>query len=213
MAIRKSRALGLAPSKMDGTEHVFSVNESLDIPDEYSYVDYMSKVIDQGQNPICVACSISAYVNWKKNMETGEKDEHFKSISQLKDFFYEAGGGPNGMTFKDALHYLRHNGIETKEGNFKIREYALADSVKALKNAIIMNGPCLGGLPVMDTKRSEFWKSNDNYYFGGHAIAIVGWTKTGFIIRNSWGKYFGNKGYVEIPYSDFILFMECWTMI
>lgn len=214
MAIRKSRALGCSPSVMDGTEHVFNAGPSLDLPEEYSYVDFMSKVLDQGQDPICVACSISAYVNWKKNMETGRKDEHFRSISQLKNFFYAAGGGPEGMTFKDALRYLRHNGIETNEGNFKIREYALANSTVSLKNAIIMNGPCLGALPVYDMTRPEFWiNAFDGKYYGGHAISIVGWTKTGFIIRNSWSKRFGKDGYVEIPYSQFRNFFECWTIV
>ena len=212
MAIRKSRALGCAPSKMDGTEHVFA-GESLDLPEEYSYVDFMSKVLDQGQDPICVACSISAYVNWRKNMETGAKDDHFTGLSQLKKFFYAAGGGPQGMTFKDALRYLRHNGMETAEGKVKIREYALVKSIVALKNAIIMNGPCIGGLPVYDMTATEFWKRKGNAFYGGHAISIVGWTKTGFIIRNSWSKNFGNKGYVILPYEAFNSFYECWTII
>lgn len=212
MAIRKSRALGCAPSKMDGTEHVFA-GESLDLPEEYSYVEFMSKVLDQGQDPICVACSISTYVNWKKNMETGRKDDHFTGLSQLKKFFYAAGGGPNGMTFKDALTYLRHNGIETVEGNMKIREYALTRSIIALKNAIIMNGPCLGALPVYDMERPEFWRKSGGPFYGGHAISIVGWTKNGFIIRNSWSKSFGDGGYVILPYESFNSFYECWTII
>ena len=143
MAIRKSRALGCAPSKMDGSEHVFTARESMDLPEEYSYVDYMSKVLDQGQDPICVTCSISAYVNWKLNMRTGRKDDHG---ANLKEFFNAAGGGKDGMTFKDGLRYLRHNGMITKDGIFKIREYALVNSMIALKYAIIMNGPCLGAL-------------------------------------------------------------------
>ena len=127
----------------------------------------------------------------EKNMETGAKDDHFANITQLKDFFKAAGGGPDGMTFKDALRYLRHNGIKTKEGVVKIREYAMVNSFLSLKNAIIMNGP----------------------YYGGHAISIVGWNKEGFIIRNSWSKHFGKKGYVTIPYSEFKYFFECWTII
>lgn len=214
MAIRKSRALGCAPSKMDGTEHVFGASGSLNLPEEYSYVNFMSKVLDQGQDPICVACSVSAYINWKKNMETGAKDDHFTGISQLKNFFYAAGGGADGMTFKDALWYLRHNGINTREGNVKIREYALTNSIFALKYALIMNGPCLGALPVYDMYRPEFWRrTGSGEFYGGHAISIVGWTKTGFIIRNSWGKGFGNKGYVILPYEFFNSFYEVWTII
>lgn len=213
MALRKNRALGCAPSKMDGTEHVFTVKESLDLPEEYSYVDFMSKVLDQGQDPICVACSVSAYINWKKNMETGAKDDHFTGMNQLKKFFYAAGGGPEGMTFKDALRYVRHNGMETKEGVVKIREYALTRNIFALKHALIMNGPCLGALPVYDMTYPEFWRNRTGEFYGGHAISIVGWTKTGFIIRNSWSKSFGNKGYVEIPYIEFGNFYEVWTIV
>ena len=214
MAIRKSRALGCAPSKMDGTEHVFGASGSLNLPEEYSYVNFMSKVLDQGQDPICVACSVSAYINWKKNMETGAKDDHFTGISQLKNFFYAAGGGVDGMTFKDALRYLRHNGINTKEGNVKIREYALTNSIFALKYALIMNGPCLGALPVYDMIKPEFWrKSRGSSFYGGHAISIVGWTREGFIIRNSWSKHFGKGGYVTIPYEEFNQFYEVWTIV
>lgn len=215
MAIRKSRALGCAPSKMDGTEHIFGAPEgSLDIPEEYSYVDYMSKILDQGQDPICVACSISTYVNWRKNMATGAKEDHFKNINQLKTFFYEAGGGPDGMTFKDALHYLRHNGIITKDGIVKIKEYALTKSPIALKYALIMNGPCLGALPVWDaTGTDKFWIKRRNTFYGGHAISIVGWNKEGFIIRNSWGRHFGKDGYVVIGYEFFNSFYEIWTII
>jgi len=30
---------------------------------------------------------------------------------------------------------------------------------------------------------------------GGHAIALVGYTTTGFIVRNSWGTDWGDGGY------------------
>jgi hypothetical protein len=30
---------------------------------------------------------------------------------------------------------------------------------------------------------------------GGHAVALVGYTQTHFIVRNSWGRYWGDGGY------------------
>jgi len=36
---------------------------------------------------------------------------------------------------------------------------------------------------------------------GGHAVALVGYTTTGFIVRNSWGRYWGDKGYAYASWS------------
>ena len=35
---------------------------------------------------------------------------------------------------------------------------------------------------------------------GGHAVAIVGYTATHFIIRNSWGVDWGHKGFAYASY-------------
>jgi hypothetical protein len=39
----------------------------------------------------------------------------------------------------------------------------------------------------------------------GHAVAIVGYTREGFIIQNSWGEGWGNKGFALLPYEDYLL--------
>lgn len=40
---------------------------------------------------------------------------------------------------------------------------------------------------------------------GGHAVAIVGYTEQGFIIQNSWGDSWGNRGFALLPYEDYML--------
>ena len=52
------------------------------------------------------------------------------------------------------------------------------------------------------------------YHEGGHAVAIIGYDKEGFIIRNSWGTMYGIDGYYHLKYEDFNnSFYEIWTMV
>jgi hypothetical protein len=39
----------------------------------------------------------------------------------------------------------------------------------------------------------------------GHAVALVGYTKQGFIVQNSWGPGWGDEGFALLPYEDFLL--------
>lgn len=202
--------LGFRPTELDGTEHVFSANESLPLPTKYSYRQYLPKILDQGSRPICVPCSVSTYLNWRENLANGSKSNNgidYEEIYASKEIEAE------GMTFKEAFTYLRHHGVSSKKGNLMIKEYAMVRSLIQLKYALLMNGPCFGALPVY-SDRPDFWnKYQGDRLQGYHAIAIVGYDKEGFIIRNSWGTSFGDKGYTKIPYNEFGKLMEIWTII
>ena len=208
---KKSRSLGYAPSVLDGTEHVYNAPESLGLPDDYDYREFMSKVLDQGSEPICVPCSLSTWINWRINMTTGMKDDNGVNLQEI---FKSCGGTSEGMTFKEGLSYLRHHGVSTKKGEQRINEYAMVRNIFSLRNALIANGPCVAALPVYDdTGYEKFWDSSRGSFKGGHAISVVGWTKEGFVIRNSWGRYFGDKGYAILPYEDFSKILEAWTIV
>jgi hypothetical protein len=47
----------------------------------------------------------------------------------------------------------------------------------------------------------------------GHAVAIVGYTQDGFIIQNSWGTSWGEKGFSLLPYEDWVMHAsDCWVV-
>ncbi len=47
---------------------------------------------------------------------------------------------------------------------------------------------------------------------GGHAFAIVGYNREGFIIQNSWGKNWGTAGRAILHYEDWLdNAMDCWV--
>ena len=204
---------GFVASKMDGTEQEFKAVKGMEIPTKYSYKKYLPEVINQGSRPICVPCSVSAYINWNKNLETGD-NHHDNKVDLSQIFKSRTNDDNNGMSFKDALHFLRHEGVKTEDGIFKIKRYATVNSLLILKQALIMNGPCVGGLPVYNSYAVNFWeKRQDNNFEGGHAVSIVGYNEEGFIIRNSWGKGYGSEGYSVIPYDEFNSFLEIWTVV
>lgn len=39
----------------------------------------------------------------------------------------------------------------------------------------------------------------------GHAVAIVGYTAEGFIVQNSWGSTWGERGFALLPYDDYLM--------
>lgn len=46
----------------------------------------------------------------------------------------------------------------------------------------------------------------------GHAVALVGYTKQGFIVQNSWGPKWGAKGFALLPYEDYLLHVtDVWV--
>lgn len=203
---------GFKKSKIDGTEDVFEVRNPLGLPNALSYVKHLPEVMNQGQNPTCVPCSLTSFINFKMNLKTGlnktDNGIDYKSIYESR-----TNESDDGMTFKDAFHFLRHSGVSTNEGNIKIGRYAKIGSELQLKQAILINGPCFGALPVYNSARIDFWKKIlGDEYEGGHAIAIVGYNDEGFIIRNSWGKSYGNDGYSVLSYDDFGKFLELWTV-
>ena len=201
---------GFKKSKLDGTEHVIQLPASLDLPSFYSYQEVLPEVIDQGEDPICVPCSVSSFLNWRENLKDGEPRDNGIDLFELYGIKTNSG---EGMTFKEAFRYLRHHGVSSDRGNLKIGEYALIRNNIEFRYAILANGPCFAALPVYNTSK-YFWRKNGNQrLIGYHAIAVVGYTESGYIIRNSWGRNFGDNGYTLIDYDESGKMLEAWSIV
>jgi C1A family cysteine protease len=102
---------------------------------------------------------------------------------------------------------------------------AISQNLDQLKSALIEGFPVVFGFSVYESFESEevaktgympMPKPNEKI-LGGHAVAIVGFdnSKKIFIVRNSWGSGWGDKGYFYMPY-DFIvnpnMASDFWTI-
>ena len=201
---------GFIPS-MDGTEEVYDnvVEENVQMPAEFSYMKNLPGVLNQGAKPICVPCALSAYFEYKLSLCSGECNN---SKFNLNDIYNSRSEKTDGMQIKEAIEYTINTGAKYADGIVKANKYYAVKSILALRHAIVTNGPCIAGLPVHNTNASEFWEPAYGSLLGYHAVAVVGYDKDGFIIRNSWGSGFGRKGYVHIKNEDINRATEIWTI-
>jgi hypothetical protein len=59
-----------------------------------------------------------------------------------------------------------------------------------------------------DTDAAKPWRYSSSQQAQGHAITIVGYNTNGFIIKNSWGKSWGDNGYATVSYDYHRLFAK-----
>ena len=141
-----------------------------------------------------------------------------------------------GMTGRDVMRILKNVGIcdeslypygtiqkESEiDSNIKslakvnvIKSYARVETLQGLKNSLLLNGPCLIAFPVYNYFDQMWLNIFDNELLGGHAMTVVGFDdyKQHFIIRNSWGKSWGDQGYCYYNYKDWNSHWECWTTV
>tara|TARA_R110002153_G_scaffold273997_3_gene446462 strand:- start:99257 stop:100294 length:1038 start_codon:yes stop_codon:yes gene_type:complete len=105
----------------------------------------------------------------------------------------------------------------------KISAYARVKTIDGLKRAIVEVGPAYLLLPLYET-RPEFWarpeglgdelptghRPSMSCITGSHAVAVIGYTYEGFILKNSWGADWNDNGTIILKYKYWINVIECW---
>lgn len=89
----------------------------------------------------------------------------------------------------------------------------MANSLEALKTCINEGFPFAFGFTVVSSFQTPDVAATGNMHvpqvydsvLGGHAVLAVGYDGSSkcFIVRNSWGEAWGDKGYFHMPY-DYI---------
>jgi C1A family cysteine protease len=119
---------------------------------------------------------------------------------------------PSSKAYQDAL-------------NYQILSYYRINSLHEMKHTLSTLYPFVFGFSVYESFESpEIAKTGivpmpnkDERLIGGHAVMAVGYdeNKQVFIVRNSWGASWGDKGYCYFPY-DYLanasLSSDTWTI-
>lgn len=187
--------------------------------------DKLPQIRDQGNIGSCVAFASSAM-----------KDFQEKTITSPLFIYSQRVNKPaEGMFVRNALEILKSEGtveekifpyktelenippskeIISEAKKYEIKSYAKINSVDEMKNALVHYGPVLIAIDVYNFGSNPWIKYQKNdRLLGGHALAIVGYTQDSFIIRNSWGTNWGEKGYTYLNFNDFNYIKEAWSTI
>lgn len=214
-----------------------------EIPKNIDYRSFLQPVRNQGSQGTCYAQSAACMKEMQEKTEYGLNEylspQFFYNHRDYWNNGEQDGEDVNedyGMTGRDVMRILKNVGIcketeypygtldtvdeipahlKVKALNHTIKSYARVEELDDLKVSLVSNGLCLIAFPVYNYS-DEMWIQNENESMqGGHAMTVVGFDdeKCHFIIRNSWGENWGDKGYCYYKYEDWGSHWECWTTI
>jgi len=195
--------------------------QSVSVPTKFR-LSALGSVLNQGSEPKCVAfssASLKMHQEFKEHKKYYTFDPHWLYAECKK-----LDGIPNedGTYIRVALKIMQDRGYLAKaeryklkdDTNFKIEKYVRLRSKQQIKEAVYHVGPVLFGIivdegiysPVRGVVPEPRGKT-----LGGHAMIIVGYddkkkcekSRGAFLVKNSWGKEYGSKGFIWLPYSHF----------
>jgi C1A family cysteine protease len=188
----------------------------------YEYDD-----IKQNEKDVFIPSRLFIYYNERKiegSIDTDSGAEIRDGIKSISD---------DGVCSEDMWKYdiTKFTECPTQEcyddaKNHKSIEYKrVVQSLEQLKQCLIEGFPFIFGFNVYSSFETQEVAENgimpmpkeDEELLGGHAVCAVGFddNKRVFIVRNSWGDSWGDKGYFYMPYAFITNTSQCsdfWTV-
>lgn len=106
---------------------------------------------------------------------------------------------------------------------FRIDSYWRVTTVDECRVMLYEQGPCVMSLPVFEKAygagQIKFYRplagagTAGDKLIGFHMMAVVGYTKDAFVIRNSWGPAWNGTGHFELPFDEWESVVECWCVM
>jgi C1A family cysteine protease len=223
----EERGLGALPPKIDVRDYKVAgaAVDTTALPKSFSLNPIMS-IKSQGSVSSCVAHAVSSILEYHARAEH-KLSTNFIYGAQFPLFNRDG----KGMFLRDACKIVKDYGDPLEAdcpGNFEVRacyddaeaalnneeimkvalrfrikSYVNLDSDKEIKYAIMNYGPVLASVKwYRDTVvRSGVMESKLDGDYGYHAIVLYGWNEKGFLMQNSWGRFWGDNGRAILPYN------------
>lgn len=208
---------------------------STDFPENFELPGVTVK--NQGSTGSCVAHACSSVVEYhNKEQEGTDKVFSTEFIYGYRPTGYYVG---EGMYIRDALKTLLKVGdclqsdlsgnhkcpkaMEKVNANLEqLKDYAYPHRISAyakingeneIKNALMKYGYVVVSMPWHKDYKlvNDVYTYTSNETSGYHCVVIYGWTKQGWLVHNSWGKWWGKDGKFTVPFN--FKWREAWAVI
>jgi C1A family cysteine protease len=231
--------LGYVPSPVDSRDWLLVPRAfpwQRELPERYMVPDMdRIPVFDQKSRGTCVSQAAQCLKEWQELQE----DRVWEDLSP--EFVYTLCKQQDGIPDEEgtyprvAMMVLKNHGICTErlcpyqphDNNMRLTEamyedakrntiarFARVTSFDALKLALMEHGPVMIGVPVYSN-----WKNNgiipmpDGQLEGGHALTLIGWEPSGWVVRNSWSEMWGQKGNGLLPLNYPDILSDAWLSV
>lgn len=221
-----NQGLGCLPAKKDYRDYkICSVNAAVSYPETFVLTN-LPKVKNQLNINSCCAHATSSILEYhdksRHNLSTNfiygiQKQEckhdgmgmyladACKIVQKYGDMLEEDCRGNNEVPvcWSIAENALTDTTAKQEAYNYRISAYYNCSTDNDIKYALMNYGPVLGAVDwrnryTLDSDAViNFDKTSQG---GGHAVMVYGWNKKGWLIQNSWGTKFGNKGTFILPF-------------
>jgi C1A family cysteine protease len=175
----------------------------------------VSPVKDQGNCGSCWAFSAVAYLESQALIK--KQSNATFSEQQLVDCDHLGDQGCNGGLMQTALQYFQQNGVESDKaypytargGQCKYNKGSVVANVSNIKcyegvnNATVQGylttaGPLSIAVDATSFQTYRGGVLNCRFSRLNHGVLLVGYTQDTWIIKNSWGKNWGEQGFVRV---------------
>ena len=227
----KKRVVG----SVSNTDVRFAGDANISLPSKLDYTSQMMPVRNQGD--LFGTCGPQVFCS----MYEWKEERVCEYLSPQFMFNCRATQNQNGMTCRDVMKIgqkigvpkdteypygtqgdmvdiARDSKLMDAASRHKISSYARVYSIEDMKAALVTNGPGMVAIPVYNmSDANKLWvkDADNNRLRGGHAITLVGYDTDDvgphFIVRNSWGVGWGDRGYGKLYEKDWESVWEGWT--
>ena len=239
LKIQNKKIFGYIPSpedKRDYSLQTVGVCTATVIPEEYM-PEKTTPILNQGSVGSCVAHALAttmAYgelhsargvsTNWSRGFIYGNRAlldysgegmiarQALKQLQKEGDCVYNTFPWNEKYPSVKSRIEVHEDKYHTEAKKYTIKSYFRCYDETEIKTTIMKQGAVLLCMPTYSTfqKNVPLPEPNDKST-GGHAMCCVGWNKDGWIVQNSWGSYWGDKGFCYVPYEYPV--REWWGII